>query len=80
MPTMGVVSVLRVSRRLFGVMAAVECGSLHCQRDSYARSLDTVVLSCRPSPPEDRKHGAYAVILENTVLFPEGGGQVRCLG
>lgn len=77
---MGVVRVLNrfFSRfSLFGVMAAVECGSLHCQRDSYARSLDTVVVSCRPSAPGERKHGAYAVILENTVLFPEGGGQVR---
>lgn len=57
-------------------MAAVECGSLHCQRDSYARSLVTVVLSCTASAPEDRQHGAYAVVLENTPLFPEGGGQV----
>lgn len=57
-------------------MAAVECGSLQCQRDSYARSLDTVVVSCTPASAEDRQHGAYAVVLENTVLFPEGGGQV----
>lgn len=58
-------------------MAAVECGSLCCQRDSFARSLSTKVLSCTPSSPEERQHGAYAVQLENTVLFPEGGGQVR---
>ena len=58
-------------------MAAVECGALRCQRDSYAKSLSTVVVQCALSPPEDRQHGTYALQLENTVLFPEGGGQVR---
>ena len=55
---------------------AVECGSLRCQRDSYAKSLTTEVVSCAQSAPEDRQCGPYAVQLQDTVLFPEGGGQV----
>ena len=51
------------------------CGSLHCQRDSYARSLDSVVVSCEPSQAKDHQ-GKYELVLEDTVLFPEGGGQV----
>ena len=74
----------RVSRRglAFGSMSmcivpgAVECGSLFCQRDSYAQSLSTKVLSAIPSHHGDEKYGAYAVQLQDTVLFPEGGGQV----
>lgn len=54
---------------------AVECGSLRCQRDSYAQSLSTVVLSCVQTSGEDAKLGKYAVQLQDTVLFPEGGGQ-----
>ena len=64
------------------------CGELHCQKESYAKSLRTVVLSCAPmveavapakgkkkndaSPPAQKK---WAVVLADTVLFPEGGGQ-----
>ncbi len=55
---------------------AVECGQLLCQQNSYAQSLTTKVLSCRPSLPTDEKHGAYTIQLLDTVLFPEGGGQV----
>lgn len=51
------------------------CGSLHCQRDSYARSLSSVVVSCEPSPAKEHE-GKYELLLEDTVLFPEGGGQV----
>ena len=53
-------------------------GGLCCQRDSYAKSLSTVVLQCLPSSPEEKQYGEFAVQLEDTVLFPEGGGQVRC--
>lgn len=56
--------------------AAVECGDLRCQRDSYAKSLSTVVVQCAPTVAEERQHGAYAVQLADTVLFPLGGGQV----
>ena len=58
------------------MMAGVECGSLWCQRDSYARSLSTVVLSCTLSAAKDQQYGTYSLRLQDTVLFPEGGGQV----
>lgn len=44
-------------------------GALRCQRDSYLRVLQTKVVSCEKS-----KDG-FAVEFEDTVLFPEGGGQ-----
>jgi hypothetical protein len=66
-----------LSRRL--LMMATECGVLRCQRDSYLKSLDTVVVQCLPSSPEEQQHGSYALQLEDTVLFPEGGGQVGWL-
>ena len=69
---------------------AVRCGELACQRDSYLRSLPAVrVISCNPratavvskGKAEKRKDGCDAkaplfdVVLSDTVLFPEGGGQ-----
>eukprot|EP00117_Sycon_ciliatum_P000329 scpid99990/ scgid6438/ Alanyl-tRNA editing protein Aarsd1; Alanyl-tRNA synthetase domain-containing protein 1 len=44
-----------------------------CQRDSYARSFKSTVKSCEPVKFEGAD--AFEVILEDTVLFPEGGGQ-----
>lgn len=44
-------------------------GALRCQRDSYLKVLQTKVVSC------EKKKGFYAVEFEDTVLFPEGGGQ-----
>ena len=52
-----------------------DCGSLRCQRDSFARNLSTVVVSCEKSQAKG-KNDSYEVVLEDTVLFPEGGGQV----
>lgn len=46
-----------------------------CQRDSYAKSLQSVVKSCEAVKFDGRD--AFEVILEDTVLFPEGGGQVQ---
>lgn len=40
-----------------------------CQRNSYLKELKSVVLSCKSVA------GKYHVILDDTVLFPEGGGQ-----
>ena len=40
-----------------------------CQRNSYLKELKSVVLSCKSVS------GKYHVILDDTVLFPEGGGQ-----
>lgn len=58
---------------------AKDCGSLSCQRDSFARSLSTVVVSCEKSQIKG-ENDSYEVILEDTVLFPEGGGQVSKSG
>lgn len=47
--------------------------SLKCQKDSYAQTLTSKVVSCVPSKYEDKE--CYETILEDTVLYPEGGGQ-----
>lgn len=44
-----------------------------CQRDSFLKNLKTKVLSCKASKRADKEE--FEVILEDTVLFPEGGGQ-----
>nr|XP_056720697.1 alanyl-tRNA editing protein Aarsd1 [Euleptes europaea] len=52
-----------------------------CQRDSWARQLTTRVVSCCPAQLPTRNGGkkealqGFHVILEDTILFPEGGGQ-----
>lgn len=62
------------------VLSAVTCGTLHCQKDSYARSLSTRVVSCVPSREKKEKGKVWEVRLQDTVLFPEGGGQPCDLG
>ena len=42
---------------------------LLCQKDSYQRSVMANVVSCAPAD------GGYAVVLDGTVFYPEGGGQ-----
>lgn len=49
--------------------------SFKCQRDSYLRHFTSAVLSCEPSRLGET--GGYEVVLRDTILFPEGGGQVR---
>ncbi|XP_070536570.1 alanyl-tRNA editing protein Aarsd1-like [Ptychodera flava] len=52
-----------------------------CQRDSFKTEFDTKVVSCKPAELETLSDGkkeklkGYEVIVEDTVLFPEGGGQ-----
>uniref|UniRef100_A0A8D0GHJ9 Alanyl-tRNA synthetase domain containing 1 n=1 Tax=Sphenodon punctatus TaxID=8508 RepID=A0A8D0GHJ9_SPHPU len=52
-----------------------------CQRDSWARQFTTQVVSCCPAELQTEVSGKKAtlqgfhVILEDTILFPEGGGQ-----
>ncbi|KAL1421370.1 hypothetical protein MTO96_000453 [Rhipicephalus appendiculatus] len=43
-----------------------------CQKDSYLRSLKTRVVDCNPVVDA---RDVYEVVFEDTVLFPEGGGQ-----
>ena len=40
-----------------------------CQRNPYLKELKSVVVSCKKVADK------YHVILDDTVLFPEGGGQ-----
>lgn len=62
-------------------MATARCGQLFCQRDSYARSLSTHVVSCRPSTAkEDKGNEVWEVVLDDSVMFPEGGGQPYDVG
>ena len=51
--------------------------SFACQRDCYAKTYKTKVISCEPVQLEGKSK--YEVILEDTVLFPEGGGQASDL-
>lgn len=53
---------------------AKEVGQLQCQKDSYVKILKTNVISC------NRVESHYEVILEDTILFPTGGGQPHDLG
>ncbi|KAL8175746.1 UNVERIFIED_CONTAM: Alanyl-tRNA editing protein Aarsd1 [Gekko kuhli] len=52
-----------------------------CQRDSWARQFTTQVVSCCPAQLLTKNGGkketlqGFHVILEDTILFPEGGGQ-----
>lgn len=45
-----------------------------CQKDSYLRNLRTTVVACNPTS-EGSAYSGYEIIFEDTVLFPEGGGQ-----
>ncbi|XP_022342250.1 alanyl-tRNA editing protein Aarsd1-like [Crassostrea virginica] len=54
--------------------------ALACQKNSYLREFETKVKSCTPSEltvpgKKKEKVQGYEVILEDTILFPEGGGQ-----
>uniref|UniRef100_G1Q2X0 Alanyl-tRNA editing protein Aarsd1 n=1 Tax=Myotis lucifugus TaxID=59463 RepID=G1Q2X0_MYOLU len=56
--------------------------AFRCQRDSYAREFTTTVVSCRPAELQtegSKGHkdvlSGFQVVLEDTLLFPEGGGQ-----
>ncbi|CAM9326198.1 alanyl-tRNA editing protein Aarsd1 [Lampetra fluviatilis] len=52
-----------------------------CQKDSFLKELTTGVRSCAPAVLHTETNGkkkkieGFEVILEDTVLFPEGGGQ-----
>jgi hypothetical protein len=66
----------------------MQLGTLHCQRNSFSRSLSNVAcLNCQAVPSQKLKNSSlrskldsvqvvFCVELEDTALFPEGGGQV----
>ncbi|XP_060719949.1 alanyl-tRNA editing protein Aarsd1 [Tachysurus vachellii] len=55
--------------------------AFQCQRDSYMQELVTSVVSCSPTELKLDNNGkkekvkGFNVILKDTILFPEGGGQ-----
>ena len=51
--------------------------AFECQRDSYKREFVSKVVSCLPSEDDP---GLYRIQFEDTILFPEGGGQPEDLG
>lgn len=57
-------------------------GALACQRNSFLKTLRTHVVACREFEPlGGKKDGKlYEVEFEDTVLFPEGGGQPHDTG
>ncbi|KAM8947225.1 alanyl-tRNA editing protein Aarsd1-B-like [Pelodytes ibericus] len=55
--------------------------AFHCQRDSYSTELLTEVVSCSAGQLKTENGGkketmsGFNIVLKDTVLFPEGGGQ-----
>ncbi|XP_015248573.1 PREDICTED: alanyl-tRNA editing protein Aarsd1 [Cyprinodon variegatus] len=55
--------------------------AFQCQRDSYMKKFVTSVVSCSPAELKQEVNGkketikGFNVLLQDTVLFPEGGGQ-----
>eukprot|EP00088_Acartia_fossae_P021768 TRINITY_DN2310_c0_g1_i4.p1 TRINITY_DN2310_c0_g1~~TRINITY_DN2310_c0_g1_i4.p1 ORF type:complete len:420 (-),score=85.59 TRINITY_DN2310_c0_g1_i4:487-1716(-) len=58
----------------------------HCQRSSYDKEYESTVVSCTPASRKKEQNGkkvdvkGFEVIFEDTVFFPEGGGQNTDLG
>ncbi len=63
-------------------------GALQCQKNSFLKEFSTTVISCTEEKPEPVAKGKkskskdqavatpkFAVELQDTILFPEGGGQ-----
>ncbi|XP_051894527.1 alanyl-tRNA editing protein Aarsd1 [Pristis pectinata] len=55
--------------------------AFQCQKQCYLKEFETTVISCTPAELNTTVNGkkdtlkGFNVILEDTVLFPEGGGQ-----
>jgi Ser-tRNA(Ala) deacylase AlaX len=47
-----------------------------CQKNSYLKESFNQVLLCEPYPASDN----YRIILDDSILYPEGGGQPYDLG
>ncbi|VVC99283.1 unnamed protein product [Leptidea sinapis] len=57
-----------------------------CQEDSYIKEFCSTVINCEPTNESIIEYGkaskfeGYQIILENTILFPAGGGQPHDIG
>ncbi|XP_061446645.1 alanyl-tRNA editing protein Aarsd1-like isoform X1 [Rhineura floridana] len=66
---------------IWSAVAAVCFMAFKCQRDSWVQQFTTQVVSCCPAKLSTETGGkketlqGFHVILEDTILFPEGGGQ-----
>ncbi|CAI1688720.1 hypothetical protein SEUBUCD646_0N02790 [Saccharomyces eubayanus] len=59
-----------------GVTKTAMVGGLACQRNSFLfDGFKTVVVSCEPKKDKKGKAEGYDIELQDTILFPEGGGQ-----
>lgn len=81
---------------IFFKMSPAIVGALACQKNSFLKTLQTTVVSCKEYTPiatsKDKQNKnlkqakpveervLYAVELEDTILFPEGGGQPHDVG
>eukprot|EP01084_Bolivina_argentea_P153245 267205_1 len=74
----------------YGKASQIGPSLVQCQRDSFLRSFESVVMGCNPwSLPSEidnkrkgkkgkkkkKKDKFYEIELKDTILFPEGGGQ-----
>lgn len=58
------------------LMKPTTVGALACQRNSFVfDGFKTTVLSCEPTKGKPKDSGKFLVELQDTILFPEGGGQ-----
>jgi Ser-tRNA(Ala) deacylase AlaX len=64
-----------LARRMLS-MSANGVSLLTCQRNAYIRESLSTVLSCEKYPDRDN----FRVVLDDSVLYPEGGGQPYDLG
>ncbi|XP_059488852.1 alanyl-tRNA editing protein Aarsd1 [Neocloeon triangulifer] len=53
-----------------------------CQEDSFLKTFSTVVKSCKPVEVQidGKAKKCFEVVLEDTIIFPEGGGQPSDIG
>ncbi|CAI4050211.1 hypothetical protein SKDZ_14G2850 [Saccharomyces kudriavzevii ZP591] len=58
------------------VMKSAIVGALACQRNSFTLDrFNTLVVSCEAKKDKRGKIEGYEIELQDTILFPEGGGQ-----
>lgn len=83
-------AVFHLLKQIMPIATSTVVGALACQRNSFLKAFETKVVSCKPyepilssrdkqnknKPKKDKEdEGLYSVELEDTILFPEGGGQ-----